>query len=408
MKIGILAHSYIPVSGGIQTYIHAKAVEFVKQGHPVHVIVPHNGLGPGHDETIDGVHIHRTSVENIDWSYPVLDNSIGGWTTYDNHQRWGAQVTQMVMEALPLIKKNGIQLVHTHFTATFVGELLHLFHGIPYVDSIYGFYTDYQPSDEMKEAARIFYQRGHMNKVIVVGNHVRNQCIRGGISESLLEVVYPSVDFDRFRLGHNPCDPVQKYGLPIKRTTAVIISPIRLQERKGFGDALFAFARVQERLPDSHLIITGGSSANPAGVEKPLRHFEEICAELSIAENVSLLLNKIPDSEMPAFYALADVVFMPSLQEGFGIANLEAMSMKKPIVATSIPPFLESTAGYARFFSPGDRNGAAEALLESLSLSDEIHDQVEQAYRHVRQTYDAQRLAKQMLDIYEETLLSQN
>lgn len=404
LRIGIIAHSYLPVSGGIQTYIHAKAVEFVKKGHRVHVIVPNNSLNEPAHSVIDGVHVHRTTVENIDWSYPVQNNRIGGWQTYDDHRRWGAQVVQMAMEALPIIKHEGLELIHTHFTATFVGELLWQFHKIPYVDSIYGFYSDYNPSQQMRMAARNFYENGAMRAVIVVGNHVRRLCEQGGIPARLLKVVNPSVDFDRFNPEQEMRPIVQKFKLPISDETKVIFCPIRLQERKGFQTAVEAYALIREIYPDSHLIISGGSSANPAGIEKPLAIYHQLTDELDVVDHCSLLINRISDEEMISFYKLADVVLMPSHQEGFGISVLEALAMKRPIVATNIPPFRESSGDYALFFEPNDAAGSARAIIKTLQRDDFIRKQIEQGYHHVRNKYNASRLADEMLDIYREVL----
>ncbi len=404
LNIGIIAHSYIPVSGGIQTYIHSKAVEFVKKGHNVHVVIPNNSMREAPHTIIEGVHVHRASVENIDWSYPVEDNRIEGWTTYNDHRRWGAQVVQMAMEALPIFQAERVDLVHTHFTATFVGELLWLFHRIPYVDSIYGFYSDYQPSPDMQQAAQHFYHSGGMRAVIVVGNYVRRLCEAGGIPGDLLHTVNPSVDFARFDPMLIGPDIVAKYRMPIGQETRVIFCPIRLQERKGFTTALQTLAQIKAHYPDCHLIISGGSSANPAGIEKPLATYHQMTRDLDIAEQCSLLLNKISDDDMPSFYQRADVVLMPSLQEGFGISVLEALAMRRPIVATNIPPFRESSSDYALFFEPNDAIGSTKAVLKTLEGDALIVRQVQQGFAHVRYKYAASRLADEMLDIYHRVL----
>ncbi|OQY27770.1 MAG: hypothetical protein B6244_09705 [Candidatus Cloacimonetes bacterium 4572_55] len=390
LSIGIIAHSYLPVSGGIQTYIHANAKEFVRFGHRVHVIVPNNSLNKARHTVMDGVHVHRTRIDNIDWSYPVEDNHIGGWETHKDHRRWGAQVVQMAMEALPIIKK------------------VWQFHKIPYVDSMYGFFTDYHPSLEMRAASRNFYENGGMGAVIVVGDHVRRQCESGKIPKRLLRVVNPSVDFERFDPERLTDEVIKKFNLPITKKTKVLFCPIRLQERKGFKCALHTFSKIKKRYPDCHLIISGGSSANPAGIEKPLSAYHRITDELDIVDQCSLLLNRINDEEMISFYKLADVVFMPSLQEGFGISILEALAMKRPIVATDIPPFRESSGDYALFFEPNHAEGAARAILKTLEYDNQIVNQVERGFRHVRNRYNAARLAKQMLGVYEEILSQKN
>ena len=52
-------------------------------------------------------------------------------------------------------------------------------------------------------------------------------------------------------------------------------------------------------------------------------------------------LGTVPDAELPAWYAAADVLAFPSTKEGWGLAVLEAMSAGLPVVTSDLPVFLE-------------------------------------------------------------------
>ena len=54
-----------------------------------------------------------------------------------------------------------------------------------------------------------------------------------------------------------------------------------------------------------------------------------------------VLLGTVPDAELPAWYAAADVLAFPSTKEGWGLAVLEAMSAGLPVVASDLPVFRE-------------------------------------------------------------------
>jgi len=58
------------------------------------------------------------------------------------------------------------------------------------------------------------------------------------------------------------------------------------------------------------------------------------------------------DEELATFYQLADAMFFPSRQEGFGIPILEAGLARLPVFCTDLSPFHESASTRATFFSP--------------------------------------------------------
>jgi glycosyltransferase involved in cell wall biosynthesis len=402
LSIAIFAHSYLPVSGGIQTYIHSNAVELAKLGNKVNVIVPNNGLDLPPYEEIDGVGVHRTSVQNIYWNYPVEDNAIGGWETNEDHAGWASQIVKTLMESLRIIRAEDVNVVHTHFTATPVGELLYLYHNIPYVDSIHGFYTDYFPSRDMLQGAKNFYTNGNVNKIVVLSNYVKKHCMNGGLSESMIEVVNPSVDLKKFN--HKLGGDTLRKKLALKPDDKIILSPIRLQRRKGFETAMMAMPLVLQKYPNAHLVITGGSSANPAGIDKPLGIYHKLIEDLSLYRNVHLLLNQVTTAQMPYLYASADIVFMPSTHEGFGISSIEAQAMKNPVIASSIEPFQEALYDTAIFFEPQNHKEAAEAIIKVLDSPRLEQDLIERGYNRVLEKYNPTKLAKKMEKVYKNAI----
>ena len=402
LSVAIFAHSYLPVSGGIQTYIHTNAVELVKLGYRVNVIVPNNGLDLPPYEVIDGVGVHRTSVQNIYWSYPVEDNAIGGWNTNEDHAGWASQIVRTMMESLRVIRTEKVNIVHTHFTATPIGELLYLYHNIPYVDSIHGFFTDYFPSPDMLKAANSFYQNGSAKRIVVLSNYVKRHCVNGGIPEGLIQVVNPLVNLERFDFRLSKQKLRKRFSL--SKDDKIIFCPIRLQRRKGFETALMAMPEILQKYPNTHLVISGGSSANPAGIDKPLKVYHKLVEDLALYKHVHLLLNQVTDEDIPYLYAGADIVLMPSTQEGFGISSIEAQAMKKPVVATTIEPFKEAMHDTAIYFEPRNYEQAANAIISVLNsprLRDEL---IEKAYKRVVDKYHPVKLAKKMESIYRKVI----
>jgi glycosyltransferase involved in cell wall biosynthesis len=71
---------------------------------------------------------------------------------------------------------------------------------------------------------------------------------------------------------------------------------------------------------------------------------------------------------MPALYRSADVLAMPSLLEGFGLAALEALACGTPAVVSRIAPFSEHFAdGDVEWADPLDSASIADALQRAVA-----------------------------------------
>jgi len=81
-----------------------------------------------------------------------------------------------------------------------------------------------------------------------------------------------------------------------------------------------------------------------------------------------VLVGTVPDADMPAWYAAADVLAFPSVKEGFGLAVLEAMSAGLPVVTSDLPVFREYLVDGrdALLVEVGDVDALAAALHAAL------------------------------------------
>lgn len=107
----------------------------------------------------------------------------------------------------------------------------------------------------------------------------------------------------------------------------IVFSLGRLIPYKGLKFLLEA----AEALPEDYVILIGGTG--------PLYH--DLLSERAALglENRVILLGEIPQEDLVAYYTACDVFCLPSVMktEAFGIVQIEAMSLGKPVVATRIP-----------------------------------------------------------------------
>ena len=140
-----------------------------------------------------------------------------------------------------------------------------------------------------------------------------------------------------------------------------------VEERKNTLALLGAFARLREAHPAAQLWIVGGASVLDHGAYR--RAFEAARATLRPAVGGAVIeLGVVAEDDMPALYHLADVVALPSLQEGFGLAALEALAAGVPLVASDRPPFTEFLDGdCATLVDPRSEEAIARALGAALA-----------------------------------------
>jgi len=119
-------------------------------------------------------------------------------------------------------------------------------------------------------------------------------------------------------------------------------------ERKGGPVLAAAFARVLRVLPDAHLTIVG---ARP---------------RLNLPN--CTVLGSVPINELSSHYARASVFCLPTRLEPFGVAVLEAMMHRLPVVGTSIGalPEMIRDGVNGHLVPPDDAAQLAAALLDLL------------------------------------------
>src|SRR5690606_26391220 len=124
---------------------------------------------------------------------------------------------------------------------------------------------------------------------------------------------------------------------------------------------------VRERTPSPVLAVLGGHSFQDhrAYRDRVLDSLDGL--GLTLGEDV-VELGTVPEDEMAAWYAAADVLAFPSVKEGFGLAALEAMAAGLPVVTSDIPVFREwLVPGRDALLAPvGDEEALATALATVL------------------------------------------
>jgi glycosyltransferase involved in cell wall biosynthesis len=160
--------------------------------------------------------------------------------------------------------------------------------------------------------------------------------------------------------------------MDLLNASPILLLPVRITSRKNIELALKTLRVLKEAYPHAMLIVTG-----PLGAHNPAnrQYFEtllELRSKLALQRSAHFLAEFsdefLPDEVVSDFYQLADALFLPSREEGFGLPILEAGLARLPIFCADIPPLRELADGYASFFSPeAEPEYVAKLIMERLA-----------------------------------------
>ena len=132
-------------------------------------------------------------------------------------------------------------------------------------------------------------------------------------------------------------DPVDvRRRLGISTDQIFVVYPAITHPHKGHGTLIAAIAA---HLPDVVLVLCGGAGAAEQSVRAAIG--------ASGASDRIIRVGRVSERERNSLIAAANVLAMPSEEEGFGAPVVEAMQLGTPVVCSDIPALREVAGGAA-------------------------------------------------------------
>jgi mannosylglucosylglycerate synthase len=151
-------------------------------------------------------------------------------------------------------------------------------------------------------------------------------------------------------------------SLRLDQAAPLLLLPVRLTPRKNIELALRVLAALRDQ-PDvaglsfksATLVVTGPEGPhNPANADYRQKLLQ-LRDELGLAASAHFAIEHservLPDEVIADLYRLADALFLPSREEGFGIPLLEAGLTRLPVFCTDIGPLRALGADDVTYFS---------------------------------------------------------
>ena len=192
-----------------------------------------------------------------------------------------------------------------------------------------------------------------------------------------------------------PSCKLREKGVPTYRESSAIHIGFlgRIVEEKGLTYLVEGFRAIRD--PNARLLIAGDFESIPGGSDiEPIKH--------AIGDDSRIrLLGHIPESEIADFYASIDVFVFPSINsfEAFGIAQVEAIMLGIPVIASNLPGVREPVkqTGLGLLVEPR----SASDITEKLQKIFEVDLDRAYALEIAKRDYEARHIA----DSYEEMFL---
>lgn len=233
-----------------------------------------------------------------------------------------------------------------------------------------------------------FYKR--MDQLVVVNPNFIPKLVDAGIDARRVTYIPNFVSRDTF-YPETPANKVilrQKYG--VAQDAFVVFGAGQVQDRKGVDD----FILLAKRNPHMQFIWAGGFSFGMI-----TNGYDHLKAAVETAPANLTFTGIIPREEMIDYYNMANVFLLPSYEELFPMAVLEAFSTETPVMVRDLALYDTIIRPYAMMAPDVDQMGAMLNQLQQTPAMQQAYAAKSRAAAH---EYAEERLARVWERFYRE------
>ena len=273
------------------------------------------------------------------------------------------------------LRTQDFSIVHIHFGGRSVCGIARLATDAKVIRHLHGRIL------EPQGLAPVYFSARDTDAVVAVSQAVANQVVDG-----VARVIYAGVNLP------SGGPPVRDQGA---KSEIVVGTAGRLVELKGIEYLLNAAAALRHEYPGLRVEIAGSGPYREKLVEAVTR-----CGLRNHVEFLGWI------ADLGPVLARWDIFVMPSLEEGFPIAALDAMAAGLPVIATlagGVPELVEDgKTGW--LVPPRDAEALASRLRLMLSNPGLRHVMGSAAYARVRDRFAVAQMAQNFAQLYDELL----
>ncbi|MDB5127622.1 N-acetyl-alpha-D-glucosaminyl L-malate synthase BshA [Mucilaginibacter sp.] len=332
MKIGIVCYPTFGGSGVVATEL-GKAL--ADRGHQIHFVTYNQPARL--DFFSENLFYHEVSVSQ----YPLFD-----YPPYE---------LALASRLVDVVRFEQLDLLHVHYaiphaSAAFMAKQILATYGIsiPFITTLHGTDITLVGQDSTYKPV-VTFSINKSDGVTAVSEHLKQDTYKYFDIEKDIRVIPNFIDLTRFSLKAK--DHFKKAIAPNGEKVLVHTSNFRKVKRT--EDVVKMFAKVIEKIPSKLLMVGDGGERSVC---------EQLSRDLGISEHVRFLGKQDAIEEI---LSVSDLFLMPSQSESFGLAALEAMACKVPVISSNaggLPELnIEGVTGFLK--DVGDVDGMAERAI---------------------------------------------
>lgn len=371
MRIGIVCYPSVGGSGIVATEL---GKQLAGRGHEVHVIS--SELPFRLSNYMDNLYFHQVETP----AYPLF-----------KEPPYLLTLANKLVEVHRLV---GLDLIHAHYavphaTAAYLAREMLGAGGPRVVTTLHGTDITLMGADPSFTDV-IAFSINQSDAVTAVSRSLRADTYRNLPVNREIDVVYNFLDCNHWRYVETPgmCSRLARCG------ERIIAHMSNFRKVKRPEDVIQTFAWIAREMPSQLLLIGDGPE---------LKSCVDLVSRLGLRDRVRFMGNQ--ENVVPLL-SIADLFLLPSEQESFGLAALEAMACGAPVIASEAGGLPEVVVeGETGFLCPvGDVESMAARAIHLLRDRDLHREFSEAGVARVRQNFCGSRIVPQYEDIYRRVL----
>ena len=369
MRIAIVCYPTFGGSGVVATEL---GIALANRGHEIHFITYKQPVRLA--LLNERMHFHQVSVPE----YPLF-----------HYQPYELALSSKLVD---MVKLHKIDLLHVHYA-------------IPHA------YAGYMAKKMLQEEGITIpmVTTLHGTDITLVGKHpfykpavtfsINKSDVVTSVSESLrldtldifdvkvpIDVIPNFIDVEKYHHAFTDCQRT----MMASEDERIVTHISNFRSVKRIPDVIKIFYEIQQKVPAKLMMVGEGPQREPA---------ERLCEKLGITDKVVFLGNS---NEIDRILCFSDLFLLPSETESFGLAALEAMISRTPVISSNTGGIPEvNKHGITGFLSDvGDVKEMAENAIHILS-EDEVLEQFKRDAVAIAKKFDVNAIVPLYETIYE-------